>query len=154
MGELGDALRNRTFGPAVHGFLDLIRDGHPHTPMLVISPVICPMLENAPGPVDSDRGAPVERFYTIGDPRWLDYGALTLVRVRHILREIVTQRATADPNLHYLDGRELFGVGDLADLPDALHPNDAGYRRMGERFATLAFGPPGPFADRGRRGAP
>jgi hypothetical protein len=33
-----DSLRLRSFTPAVHGFLDTIRDGHPDTPLLVISP--------------------------------------------------------------------------------------------------------------------
>lgn len=42
------AFRLRTFGPAVHGFLDTIRDGHPDTPLLLISPVSCPALEEAP----------------------------------------------------------------------------------------------------------
>jgi len=32
------------------------------------------------------------------------------------------------------------------DLPDGLHPNSAGYRRMGERFVAYAFAPGGPFA--------
>ena len=45
-----------------------------------------------------------------------------------------------------MDGRELFGPDDLADLPDGLHPNAAGYRTMGERFARLAFGTGGVFA--------
>jgi len=145
------AMTTRTFAPAVHGFLDTIREGHPHTPLLVISPVICPMVEDAPGPVDADRSGPVERFYAVGDPRWLEYGALTLGRVRDILRRIVAERA--DPALSYLDGRELFGAGDLDDLPDELHPNDAGYRRMGERFAHLAFGAGGPFAGVPREGS-
>ena len=30
---------------------------------------------------------------------------------------------------------DLFGADDAADLPDDLHPNPAGYVRMGERFA-------------------
>jgi hypothetical protein len=86
-------------------------------------------------------------FRSIGDPRWLEYGALTLERVRGVLRDLVDRRSAADPNLHYLDGRDLFGEADLADLPDALHPNTAGYRRMGERFAAFAFGAGGPFAE-------
>ncbi len=44
------AFRLRTFGPALHGFLDTIRDGHPDTPLLLISPVSCPALEQVPGP--------------------------------------------------------------------------------------------------------
>jgi hypothetical protein len=141
-----DAMRMRTFAPAVDGFLDTIREGHPHAPLLLISPVACPMLETMPGPAETDRTAPEPTFHSIGDARWLEYGALTLTRVRDVLREIVDRRSTADPQLSYLDGRELFGDADLADLPDALHPNDAGYRRMGERFAAIAFGDGGPFA--------
>jgi lysophospholipase L1-like esterase len=61
---------------------------------------------------------------------------------------VIEQRQRAgDAELHLLDGRRLFGEGDVADLPDGLHPNNAGYRRMGERFAALAFGASGPFAD-------
>jgi hypothetical protein len=145
-----DAMRMRTFPPAMDGFLDTIREGHPTTPLLLISPVSCPMLETTPGPADIERGAEVARFFSLGDPRWLEYGALTLQRVRHILRDLVGRRAATDPNLHYLDGRDLFGQDDLLDLPDALHPNAAGYRRMGERFAALAFGPRGPFATTSR----
>ncbi|CAM5435112.1 hypothetical protein SSPIM334S_00963 [Streptomyces spiroverticillatus] len=33
-----DAMRLRALGPAVHGFLDTIREGHPTTPLLVVSP--------------------------------------------------------------------------------------------------------------------
>jgi lysophospholipase L1-like esterase len=43
-----------------------------------------------------------------------------------------------DSNLSYLDGLKLFNEADVADLPDRLHPNDAGYQRMGERFAKLS----------------
>lgn len=34
-------MRERTFRPAVHAFLDTIREGHPDTPVLVISAVAC-----------------------------------------------------------------------------------------------------------------
>jgi hypothetical protein len=37
-----DTMRERAFVPAVHGLLDTIRDGHPDTPIVVISPIICP----------------------------------------------------------------------------------------------------------------
>ena len=35
----GDTMKRRTFVPAVHGFLDTIRDGAPTAPILVISPI-------------------------------------------------------------------------------------------------------------------
>ena len=49
----------------------------------------------------------------------------------------MAQRAADDPNLHYLDGRELYGEADFAELPlpDQLHPDAATHRRIGERFA-------------------
>lgn len=139
----GASLRQRTFVPAVHGFVDLIRDGHPETPLLLISPVICPAAEEVPGPTSTDLSRP-EPTHAHGDPADVAAGALTLTVIRETLAGIVERRA--DPHLHYLDGRELFGAGDLADLPDGLHPNADGYRRMGHRFAALAFGAGGVFA--------
>ena len=38
----GDQMRRRTFGPAVHGFVDTLRERHPDTPILLITPVPCP----------------------------------------------------------------------------------------------------------------
>jgi hypothetical protein len=45
-----DAMRLRAFVPAVHGFLDTIREGHPTTPLLVVSAILCPVQEDTPGP--------------------------------------------------------------------------------------------------------
>lgn len=45
-----DLMRLRAFTPAVHGFLDTIREGHPTTPLLVVSPIWCPIHEDTPGP--------------------------------------------------------------------------------------------------------
>ncbi|MCW2915705.1 MAG: lipase [Actinomycetia bacterium] len=128
----GDTMRPRTFAPAVHGFLDTVRDGHPRTPMMLISPIACPTAEHRPGPTPSCWANGVLSFRAIGTPA---ADALTLTVVREILQNIVERRS--DPYLHYLDGRELFGETDVADLPDGLHPNAAGYQRMGERFAPF-----------------
>ena len=56
------------------------------------------------------------------------------------------RQAAGDANLHLLQGPDLFGPDDVGDLPDGLHPNAAGYQRMGERFHALAFQGDGPFA--------
>jgi lysophospholipase L1-like esterase len=75
----------------------------------------------------------------------LSTGALTLRRIRALESEVVAARQSAgDANLHLLPGPELFGPDDVGDLPDGLHPNAAGYRRMGERFHRLVF-EQGPF---------
>jgi GDSL-like Lipase/Acylhydrolase family len=145
-----DLMRARAFGPAVHGFLDTIREGHADTPLLVVSAILCPIHEDTPGPcaVDVSTGAP--RFRATGQAGERAAGKLTLTVVREELARIVAQRAVDDPELYYLDGRELYGEGDNAELPlpDRLHPDAATHRRIGERFASTAFGTGGPFAVR------
>ncbi|MFJ5925531.1 GDSL-type esterase/lipase family protein [Kitasatospora sp. NPDC092948] len=142
-----DAMRLRAFGPAVHGFLDTVREGHPHTPLLVVSPVLCPLHEDTPGPLMPDFSGGSLRFRATGDPAECAAGRLTLTVIRDELARIVGLRAMADPYLHYLDGRELYGEREYAELPlpDGLHPDAAAHRRIGEHFARLAFGPRAPF---------
>jgi hypothetical protein len=142
-----DAMRLRAFVPAVHGFLDTLREGHPTTPLLVVSPLLCPVQEDTPGPLAPDFDAPTLRFKATGDPAERAAGRLTLNVIRDALARIVEQRAADDPNLHYLDGRALYGETDYAELPlpDEVHPGPAGHRRIAENFARLAFGDGGPF---------
>ncbi|MEO3890538.1 GDSL-type esterase/lipase family protein [Nonomuraea sp. B5E05] len=144
----GDVMRLRAFTPAVHGFLDTIREGHPTTPLLVVSPILCPVQEDTPGPLAPDYDGVTLRFKATGDPAERAAGRLTLNVVRDELARIVEQRTADDPNLHYLDGRALYGESDYAEfpLPDAIHPDPAGHRRIGENFARLVFGDGGPFA--------
>ncbi|MFD9405813.1 GDSL-type esterase/lipase family protein [Streptomyces sp. NPDC059989] len=146
-----DLMRLRAFGPAVHGFLDTVREGHPTTPLLVVSPILCPIHEDTPGPSAPDFSGLAEgrlRFLAAGDPAERAAGKLTLNVIREELARIVRQRSADDPNLHHLDGRDLYGEADHAELPlpDGLHPDAATHRLIGERFATLALGPGGPFA--------
>lgn len=91
------------------------------------------------------------RFRAAGDPAERASGKLSLGVIRDELARIVAQRSAEDPQLHHLDGRELYGQADFAELPlpDELHPDAATHRRMGERFAELAFGGGGPFAEGG-----
>lgn len=145
-----DAMRLRAFTPAVHGFLDTIREGHPTTPLLVVSPILCPVQEDTPGPLAPDLDGGTLRFKATGDPAERAAGRLTLNVIRDELARVVEQRAADDPNLHYLDGRDLYGEKDYAEfpLPDEVHPDPAGHRRIGENFARLVFGDGGPFATR------
>jgi hypothetical protein len=145
-----DLMRLRAFTPAVHGFLDTIRDGHPSTPLLVVSPLLCPIHEDTPGPGAADLSTGTLQFRATGDPAERAAGKLTLRVIRDELARIVEQRAADDPNLHHLDGRVLYGEADFAELPlpDGLHPDAATHQRIGERFGKLAFGAGGPFASR------
>ena len=146
-----DGLRLRSFTPAVHGFLDTIRDGHPDTPLLVVSPILCPIHEDTPGPTSWDLsalGAGELRFTATGNPDEIPAGKLTLSVIRTELARILTQRALTDPNLHHLDGLLLYGEADNVahPLPDDLHPDGPTHELIADRFTQHAFSPKGPFA--------
>ena len=123
----------RTFGPAVHGFIDTIREGHPTTPILIISPVCCPAHENNPGPSETDEFGMVQ-----GQPHsrhgWI--GELTLVGIRRILSELVATRSVSDPNIFYMDGLQLFDEVEAQTMPDGIHPDAAGYRKIAANFVS------------------
>lgn len=147
-----DLMRLRAFTPAVHGFLDTVREGHPTAPLLVVSPILCPIHEDTPGPTALDFRTLSDgrlQFHAMGDPAERADGKLTLGVIRDELERIVAQRAADDPNLHYLDGRDLYGEPDAGELPlpDQLHPDAATHLRMGERFAGRVFTAGGAFAD-------
>lgn len=75
-----DLMRARAFTPAVHGFIDTLRDGHPDTPLLVISPLYCPIHEVTPGPGAFDMNALAAgkvAFRATGDPAESKAGKLT-----------------------------------------------------------------------------
>ncbi len=151
-----DAMRLRAFVPAVHGFLDTIRDGHPDSPLLLVSPIFCGIHESTPGPGSFDvasLGTDQVRFTATGDPAEVAQGKLTLEVIRRELASLVERRSD-DPQLHYLDGTELYGAADAVELPlpDALHPGPEAHRLIGERFAAHAFGEGGLFANVTRGG--
>ena len=144
-----DAMRVRAFVPAVHGFLDTIRDGHPDTPIVLISPIFCGIHEHTAGPGAFDPSTfstGQVKFIATGIPGDESQGRLTLSVIRRELGSLAERRA-ADPNLYYLDGTELFGESDAVTypLPDALHPGPEAHQLIGQRFAQFAFGAEGPF---------
>jgi hypothetical protein len=139
--ELGinvfSSVTERVFLGAVHGFLDTVRDGHPRTPLTVVSPILFPACEEVAGqPVLGGDGV----FDVVP---WGEGGfdGLSVGRVRELLAGIVdARRAAGDDRLAYLDGRRLLGARDTARLTDGLNPDGDGYVLMGERFAALELG--------------
>jgi lysophospholipase L1-like esterase len=108
-------LKERTFLDSAHGMLSIVREKHAATPIVVVSPIWSPPREDAGG---------------LGGP--------SLSRMRALLEDVVAARVkSGDRHIRYLSGLALFGPADHADLPDDLHPNAAGYARMGERFHKL-----------------
>lgn len=107
-----DSLSIRTFQSAIIGFVQIVREKHPDTPFVVISPIFSPPRETTPNAVE----------FTLEDMR------------QEVAEAVEALRGMGDINLHYLNGLELFGP-DLAHLlPDDLHPDAEGYKIMGQNF--------------------
>jgi hypothetical protein len=141
-----DLMRQRGFRPAVHGFLDTIRDGHPTVPVLVLGPLHCPIHELTPGPGNFDTAALASgtvRFVATGSPDDATVPPpalrrLTLVSIREHLHAVVAQRRPDDPRIAYVDGLDLYGPADAAThpLPDGLHPDGDTHRLIAHRFSA------------------
>jgi hypothetical protein len=123
-----------TFAPAVHGFLDTIRDGHPTAKILLISPICCPAHENNPGPSSTNTDGMIQGQEFSKEHAWI--GELTLSSIRTILSEIVRKRFESDPNIFYLDGLKLFNETEAQSLPDGIHPDADGYLKIAENFVA------------------
>ncbi|MCM0621177.1 SGNH/GDSL hydrolase family protein [Nocardioides bruguierae] len=135
-----DLMRRRALGPALHGWLDTVRDGQPTTPVVLVSALHCAIHEATPGPAAFDPAALAEgrvAFAATGDPAEVAAGRLTLEVVREVMAEVVARRE--DPHLHLVDGLALFGAEDEAahPLPDRLHLEVAGHALVGERLAAV-----------------
>ncbi|GIG68853.1 lipase [Phytomonospora endophytica] len=134
----GDAMRVRAFRPALDGFVDTIREGHPDTPIVLVSPIWCEPVETSAGPTIQDPSRTEEWSIAAGSEADVEDGKLSLRVVRAETAAIVERRrADGDERLHYLDGLTLYGGPDAAvmPLPDNLHPGPDVQRLIGERFA-------------------
>lgn len=107
----GGSLNRRTFRPAIIGFVRILREKHPTTPLAVISPILSP-------PREVPTAAP-----------------MTLPEMRdEVAAAVEILRAHGDRNTHYFDGLSLFGPDHAHLLPDQLHPNAEGYALMARNF--------------------
>ncbi|MDF2921939.1 MAG: family lipase [Paenibacillaceae bacterium] len=98
----GGRLGELTYTANAIGLIALIREKHPDTPLLVISPVFGTYRE---------------------EDRVIERG-LTLQEMRTELEQVVqTFRRHGDRHMDYLSGLDLFGEAEADLLPDGLHPN-------------------------------
>ena len=102
----------RTFRPAVIGLLKSIRDGHPDAPLVAMS---CICLSGREGETNA-----------VG---------FTLEAMREeVAAAVEALRAHGDANVHYVDGKDVFGP-ELAHLqPDGVHPDAEGYKALARNF--------------------
>ena len=104
------SLNLRTFGPAIIGFTEIIREKHPDTPFVVISPIFSPPWEETPNAVGF---------------------SLQIMR-DEVAAAVSAIQAHGDSNIHYVDGLKLFGPEYTHLLPDQLHPDAEGYKVLGK----------------------
>lgn len=107
------SLNKRTFQAAAIGFVQIVREKHPDTPIALMSPIWSPPREDAKNVV-----------------------GFTLNEMRAELEEAVAaMAAVGDKHLHYVNGLNVFDESLADQLPDNLHPNGPGYVTMGNRYA-------------------
>jgi lysophospholipase L1-like esterase len=98
-------------GVGLDAFIDLVRTGHPDTPMVVASPVIRPDAENQKNLLGA-----------------------TLVDIRSVIEATIERRCPGDPRLQLVRGGALL-TADL--LADGVHPGDEGHRVMAEAIGSV-----------------
>jgi len=107
------ALSARTFKAAVIGLVQIIREGHPDTPLALISPIGYPPHEATPNVVG----------YTIQGMR---------EDIKDACDRLVRR---GDGNLFYFDGLELFNLDEIARYAeDQCHPDADGIELMANHF--------------------
>jgi lysophospholipase L1-like esterase len=94
----------------VRAFVASVRVGHPHTPIVAVSPIVRPDAETTPNRLGA-----------------------TLARLRAAYERAVLGLAAADAGIRLLPGREIVGAGQLAD---GIHPDDDGHAALAAAVGT------------------
>jgi len=131
------SLDQRSFAPAVHGFIDTVRAANPDVPILVITPLLWRGNETQAGPGDVAVGDDGVRFFLRGTEEDVQAGALSMQEARDQLRDVVSVRQQAGEPTELISGLELYGEEDAASWPfaDSLHPDSDQSVRIGLRLA-------------------
>lgn len=110
------SLNHRSYPPALIGTIATIRDGHPDIPLVVCSPIWSPARE------DEQKNG------------------INLKEMREYCEYAVdTFRKHGDDNIHYVDGLKIYGPELKEFMPDLLHPDPEGNKRMGANFLREVF---------------
>lgn len=111
----GGTLNQRTFYAGILGFIQIVREKHPTTPIVLMSPIYA---------VDWETELNAVGF-----------------SVRHLRDEVKraydTLKAHGDENISYINGLDIFGSDNAHLLPDDLHPNNEGYGIMADNLLAL-----------------
>ncbi|HEV2445573.1 MAG TPA: SGNH/GDSL hydrolase family protein [Candidatus Sulfopaludibacter sp.] len=90
-------------------FISILRDGHPDTPIVSITPI-----------------------YAAGEAS----GSRRNEQMRALIRKVVSRRiAAGDTHLQLVEGTDLMGPSRVDGLVDGTHPNDLGFQWMAEGLA-------------------
>jgi lysophospholipase L1-like esterase len=108
------SLNPRTYLARLIGFVRILREGHPFTPLAIFSPP----------------------YNEICAERTL-HGESLDDRRSEIAKAVKTLRDHGDSNVHYVHGPTLLGPEDAHLLGDGVHPSAEGYRVLAERFTEL-----------------
>jgi lysophospholipase L1-like esterase len=111
----GKSLSERSFQAATLGLIQLIRERQPRAPIALISPIFCAKHEAQ------------------------DYAPhLNLQQMRSSHLDTCRRFAEwGDDRILAIDGLELLGPAQAGLMPDGVHPSDAGYAHIAERFQAL-----------------
>jgi hypothetical protein len=109
------SLNQRTYRPGILGFVQIVREKHPTTPITLISPIFSPDREDTPNVV-----------------------GFTLKQMRlEVKKAARTLQEYGDKNIHYINGLDVFDSENAHLLPDNLHPNNEGYGIMADNLLRL-----------------
>jgi lysophospholipase L1-like esterase len=114
---MGYTHNERSFRTDAAGFIQIVREGHPETPLVVQGPIFCRAFEE-----------------------FEDKKKFSLVQCRKALVEVVDcfQRH-GDRKIFYGGDLEHFGPEDESMFVDGVHPNAEGHRLMSRRYVEMVW---------------